>query len=105
MCEEDYPPKRDLSPEKEDEIEMHHQYFEDLDEDDREIAASIEKNWGLGCPECGRGEIRIDAKCQIIVRFDELEFAPEDYSYEWDDDSPARCIHCDYCATILAFRI
>lgn len=105
MCEETHLPKHGSALEKEGETMMHHQHFDDLDDDDREIAERIEEDWGLGCPKCGRGEIQIEANCQIIVREHELEFAPVDYEYEWVDESVARCIHCYHSATVADFSI
>lgn len=68
---------------------------------------SVFEAHGMCCPRCGKDE-HLDVTASVDVRLTPLGSDAElafDGSHQWDDNSVAACLHCDWSGLVGATRI
>jgi hypothetical protein len=58
------------------------------------MSDEYDNDWGLRCPKCESSEIAIQIKVWVRLFPDGSEV--QDGDQEWEHDSPAVCIDCDF---------
>jgi hypothetical protein len=57
---------------------------------------------GMRCPECkSEGPFSIVSSCVAVWNDDGTD---DIHDVEFDDESPCRCMNCDYCSTVGGFK-